>query len=79
MTGYLMWDDSADVGSTVQYFSKNGFHQPCVRPRGKFSRSNWNSESAPNECLLEEGAMMVGSRFRVEPDSKQFRRGEAFS
>jgi hypothetical protein len=32
VTGYLMWDDdhngSADVGSTVQYFSKNGFHHP---------------------------------------------------
>jgi hypothetical protein len=31
-TGYLLWDDdhngSADVGSTVQYFSKNGFHHP---------------------------------------------------
>jgi hypothetical protein len=29
VTGYLMWDDdhngSADVGSTVQWFSKNGF------------------------------------------------------
>jgi hypothetical protein len=32
VTGYLMWDDghngSADVRSTVQYFSKNGFHHP---------------------------------------------------
>jgi hypothetical protein len=32
VTGYLMWDDehngSADVGSTIQYFSKNGFHHP---------------------------------------------------
>jgi len=32
LTGYLMWDDdhngSADVGSTVQYFSKNGLHHP---------------------------------------------------
>jgi hypothetical protein len=32
VTGYLMWDDdhngSADVGSAVQYFSKNGFHHP---------------------------------------------------
>jgi hypothetical protein len=32
VTGYLLWDDdhngSADVGSTVQYFSKNGFHHP---------------------------------------------------
>src|SRR6266513_4094092 len=32
VTGYLMWDDehngSADVGSTVQDFSKNGFHHP---------------------------------------------------
>ena len=32
MTGYLMWDDehngSADVGSTIQWFSKNGFHHP---------------------------------------------------
>jgi hypothetical protein len=32
LTGYLMWDDehngSADVGSTVQYFSNNGFHHP---------------------------------------------------
>jgi hypothetical protein len=32
VTGYLMWDDdhngSADVGSTVEYFSKNGFHHP---------------------------------------------------
>jgi hypothetical protein len=30
VTGYLLWDDehngSADVGSTVQYFSNNGFH-----------------------------------------------------
>jgi hypothetical protein len=30
--GYLLWDDdhngSADVGSTVQNFSKNGFHHP---------------------------------------------------
>jgi hypothetical protein len=29
---YLLWDDehndSADVGSTVQDFSKNGFHHP---------------------------------------------------
>ena len=32
VTGYLMWDDdhngSADVGSTVEYFSKNGLHHP---------------------------------------------------
>ena len=32
VTGYLLWDDehngNADVGSTVQYFSKNGFHHP---------------------------------------------------
>ena len=32
VTGYLLWDDehngSADVGSTVQDFSKNGFHHP---------------------------------------------------
>src|SRR5581483_2525179 len=32
VTGYLTWDDdhngSADVGSTVQYFSANGFHHP---------------------------------------------------
>jgi hypothetical protein len=32
VTGYLLWDDehngSADVGSTVQWFSKNGFHHP---------------------------------------------------
>src|SRR5262249_10809215 len=32
VTGYLMWDDehngSADVGSTIQWFSKNGFHHP---------------------------------------------------
>jgi hypothetical protein len=32
VTGYLMWDDdhngSADVGSTIEYFSKNGFHHP---------------------------------------------------
>src|SRR6266404_1404237 len=32
VTGYLFWDDehngSADVGSTVQDFSKNGFHHP---------------------------------------------------
>ena len=32
VTGYLLWDDdhngSADVGSTVEYFSKNGFHHP---------------------------------------------------
>jgi hypothetical protein len=32
VTGYLLWDDdhngSADVGSTVQYFSSNGFHHP---------------------------------------------------
>jgi hypothetical protein len=32
VTGYLLWDDdhngSADVGSTIQYFSKNGFHHP---------------------------------------------------
>ena len=32
VTGYLMWDDehngSAYVGSTVQYFSNNGFHHP---------------------------------------------------
>ena len=30
--GYLMWDDdhngSADVGSTIQWFSSNGFHHP---------------------------------------------------
>ena len=30
--GYLMWDDdhngSADGGSTVEYFSKDGFHHP---------------------------------------------------
>jgi hypothetical protein len=30
VTGYLLWDDehngSADVGSTVEYFSGNGFH-----------------------------------------------------
>jgi hypothetical protein len=32
VSGYLMWDDdhngSADVGSTIEYFSKNGFHHP---------------------------------------------------
>jgi hypothetical protein len=32
VTGYLLWDDehngSADVGSTVQDFSSNGFHHP---------------------------------------------------
>jgi hypothetical protein len=32
VTGYLLWDDdhngSADVGSTIQYFSTNGFHHP---------------------------------------------------
>jgi hypothetical protein len=32
LTGYIMWDDehngSADVGSSVQYFSKDGFHHP---------------------------------------------------
>jgi hypothetical protein len=32
VTGYLMWDDdhngSADVGSTIEYFSSNGFHHP---------------------------------------------------
>jgi len=32
VTGYLLWDDehngSADVGSTIQYFSSNGFHYP---------------------------------------------------
>ncbi len=32
VTGYLLWDDehngSADVGSTIQYFSNNGFHHP---------------------------------------------------
>jgi hypothetical protein len=32
VTGYLLWDDdhngSADVGSTIQWFSKNGFHHP---------------------------------------------------
>ena len=32
VTSYLLWDDdhngSADVGSTIQSFSKNGFHHP---------------------------------------------------
>jgi hypothetical protein len=32
VTGYLLWDDdhngSADVGTTIEYFSKNGFHHP---------------------------------------------------
>jgi hypothetical protein len=32
VTGYLMWGDdhngSADVGSTIEYFSANGFHHP---------------------------------------------------
>jgi hypothetical protein len=32
VTGYLMWDDehngSADVGSTIEYLSRNGFHHP---------------------------------------------------
>jgi hypothetical protein len=32
VTGYLLWDDehngSADVGATIQYVSKNGFHHP---------------------------------------------------
>jgi hypothetical protein len=32
VTGYLLWDDDhngrADVGSTIQWFSKNGFHHP---------------------------------------------------
>jgi hypothetical protein len=32
VTGYLLWDDdhngSADVGSTIQYFSSNRFHHP---------------------------------------------------
>jgi hypothetical protein len=32
VTGYLLWDDghngSAEAGSTVQYFSKDGLHRP---------------------------------------------------
>jgi hypothetical protein len=32
VTGYLLWDDdhngSADVGSSIEYFSNNGFHHP---------------------------------------------------
>jgi hypothetical protein len=32
VTGYLLWDDehngSADIGSTVQWFSRNGYHHP---------------------------------------------------
>jgi hypothetical protein len=32
VTGYLLWDDdhdgNADVGSTIQWFSKNGLHHP---------------------------------------------------
>jgi hypothetical protein len=32
VTGYLLWDDehngSPDVGSTIEYLSKNGFHHP---------------------------------------------------
>ena len=32
VTGYLLWDNghngSADVGSTVEYISENGFHHP---------------------------------------------------
>jgi hypothetical protein len=32
VTGYLMWDDghngSADVGSSVEYFGRDGFHHP---------------------------------------------------
>ena len=32
VTAYLLWDDehngSADVGSSIEYFSKNGFHHP---------------------------------------------------
>jgi hypothetical protein len=32
VTGYVMWDDDhngrADVGSTIQWFSSNGFHHP---------------------------------------------------
>jgi len=32
VTGYLLWDDehngSADVGSTIQWISSNGFHHP---------------------------------------------------
>jgi hypothetical protein len=32
VNGYLLWDDdhngSADVGSTIEYFSRNGFHHP---------------------------------------------------
>jgi hypothetical protein len=32
LTGYLLWDDehnaSADVGSTIQRFGRNGLHQP---------------------------------------------------
>ena len=32
VTGYLLWHDehngSADVGSTIEDFSKNGFHHP---------------------------------------------------
>jgi hypothetical protein len=32
VTGYLLWDDDhngiADVGTSVQYFSNNGFHHP---------------------------------------------------
>ena len=41
VTDYLMWDDdhngSADVGSTVQSFSSNGFHHPWRSTAG-FSR-----------------------------------------
>lgn len=32
VTGYVLWDDdhngTADVGTIVEYFSKNGFHHP---------------------------------------------------
>jgi len=41
VTGYLLWDDehngSADVGSTVQYFSNNGFHHPWLDRLGNSS------------------------------------------
>jgi hypothetical protein len=43
VSGYLMWDDEhnkpdTDLGSTIGWFSKEGYHHPWRSPAGKFIR-----------------------------------------
>jgi hypothetical protein len=69
VTGYLLWDDehngSADVGSTIQYFSKNGFHHP-------WRSTAWEIHPVMKiEVILSPGHFLNVHKIRVDSDNKR--------